>query len=93
MKNCKFTDPNNLAVISTRSVVYEQKPILSVFHDSEDGGWQFQHEKEPLKENAIVVGLSEIVGIDKTINELANLPVGWVAWREAIGKPWHREKN
>jgi hypothetical protein len=93
MNKLKFTDPINLAVITTCSVVKEHKPILSVFHDSEDGGWQFHHEKEPIKENAMVVSLNEIVEIDETINELSDLPIGWVAWRESFGKPWHRKKN
>ena len=93
MKDWKFADPENVAVFSTRAVVIERKPIITVFHDDDDGSWQFHHEKEPVEKNAMVVGLSEIIDIDETIKELADLPMGWLAWREAIGTPWHRKKN
>ena len=30
---------------------------------------------------------------DKTIGELADLPLGWTAWRDYVGGPWEREQK
>ncbi len=40
-KRWPFREPRNLAVITVWRVLRKQDPILSVFHDAGDGGWQF----------------------------------------------------
>ena len=89
-----FDEPPNLAVISNRKVLSGEEWIALVSHDEDDGGWQFlSHESGPLKESdGVVVGLREILRIDPSIAELADLPLGWRAWRRSKDSPWQRSK-
>jgi hypothetical protein len=41
----------------------------------------------------MIVALSEIVEHDQSIAELADLPCGWFAERDAVGKPWRRTQR
>ena len=87
-----FEDPPNLAVITTRGVVEGRDWIAYVSHDADDGGWQF-HDSDPAppqESEAMVVSLRSIVQLDPTIVDLVDLPIGWRAWRESKGVPWHR---
>ena len=45
------------------------------------------------EENALVVSMSEMVQIDESINELYDLPLGWVAYRESKATEWIRNLN
>lgn len=86
-----FDDPKNVATVTTRHVVLERQPILMVSHDAEDGCWQF-HTGGPFKmADALLVSLEHVFRLDASIGELADLPRGWTACREAPGKPWLRE--
>jgi hypothetical protein len=49
-------------------------PITRVFHDSEDGAWQFHGPQESKVEDAVLVCLHCIVDKDVTIKTLADLP-------------------
>jgi hypothetical protein len=85
--------PGNLAVLTTESIIHGGQPILFVTHDEDDGGWQFHDGYEPKEEDAMVVSIRQILHLDPSLNELADLPLGWQAWREAPGDPWQREKE
>ena len=62
-----------------------------VTHDEEDGAWQFLPSRgQASMEEAAVVGLKRMVEIDPRINELADLPLGWHAWRGNKNDPWTR---
>jgi hypothetical protein len=39
----------------------------------------------------MIVEVTQIAGVDPTVAELEDLPLGWRAWREAPAKPWARE--
>ena len=41
-------------------------------------------------DDAMIVGLKEIVAHDSTVLEIADLPPGWIATRDRIGSPWTR---
>jgi hypothetical protein len=87
-----FNDPPNVAVISTRSIVFGHDWIAYVSHDEDDGAWQFLPSGSgPLKESdAVVVSLQKIVNLDRSIQDLADLPRGWRAWRSEKAEPWCR---
>jgi hypothetical protein len=93
MDDWPFDQPPNCAVITLRPIVFESAPILRVTHDSDDHGWQFLGLEDARVEDASVVCLSEILRLDPSIRELADLPPGWHAWRRAVGVPWTREPN
>ena len=93
MENWQFEQPENVAVITLRQIVDGEEPILHVTHDSDDGGWQFLGWENAREEDAKVVALRTIVRLDPSVQELADLPLGWHAWRRAADQPWQRGRN
>jgi hypothetical protein len=85
-----FADPVNAVAISTRQVFRESYPILRVSDDS-DGDWQVLCGTTTELDDAIIVCLGCAYQRDPTIAELANLPLGWTAWRDGPGREWQRE--
>ncbi len=69
-------------------------PILRVSHDADDGAWQFLcgglHD-DPDEGRLVCVGC--MVGRDPSLRELADLPLGWGADRDAADAPWDRSSN
>jgi hypothetical protein len=94
MTEWKFRDPPNVAVIASRKAVTGGEWIARVSHDAEDGGWQFHiADTGPLNDaDAMVVSLRNIVQLDESVTELADLPLGWHAWRDSKVTPWQRAK-
>lgn len=85
-----FASPQNQAVITLDRIMDGRNPILYVTHDQDDGGWQFLDGGDVNEKNAMVVGLCEVAEHDPTIRHLSDLPLGWYAIRESLGKPWQR---
>jgi hypothetical protein len=88
-----FADSPNVAVITVRQILEGGRPILHVAHDEDDGGWQFLTGDTPREEDARVVALRSIRRRDPGIDALADLPLGWIAWRAAPGQPWQRARR
>ncbi len=88
-----FDQPRNCAVITLRSIAFDNAPILHVSHDIDDHGWQFLGAEDACEENSCVLSLENIVELDPTILEVAEIPPGWHAWRESLSSPWMRESN
>jgi hypothetical protein len=84
-----FDDSPTLALFSVREIVFSE-PILFVSHD-DDGDWQFLTGETARKEDAVVVGLKEIVELDSSVATLADLPTGWIATRRSPDAAWERE--
>jgi len=66
------------------------EPILLVSHDEDDHGWQFIGTSDASMADAMLVCLEEIVKVDRTVLEVADLEPGWQAIRESVGSPWSR---
>src|SRR5262245_11332035 len=90
MDSWPFADPPNLESITSRQVVYGDQPILRVVHDAVDGNWQFLTGDGFHIADALVVSLGNVVRRDPGLVELADLPLGWQAWRETSNSPWQR---
>src|SRR5271166_4425050 len=88
-----FTDSEETLVITLERILRAGSPILLVTHDREDGGWQFLDGEQVFEEDGVVVGLGEMIQFDPSLGELADLPVGWHAWRTAAGNPWQRAEG
>jgi hypothetical protein len=84
-----FPAGRNRAALSTTPVIEGAKPILVVVHDDEDD-WQFLSGTTTEADDAQLVCLGSVVDLDPSVLELASLPLGWCATREAVGKPWER---
>ena len=91
-KKWEFNDAEDTGVLTTKQVVDGKKPIIYVSHDGEDGEWEFYGENLDAK-NAVIIPFKTIVDLDKTLNDLADLPCGWVATRSNKNEPWKREQN
>lgn len=90
MENKKFKESGNTAVFTTKYVVIDKKDITTVSHEKEDGAWQFFSD-DPLDnfEDVVkVVGLGEIIKLDSTVLELADMPEGFTAKRKHKGDDW-----
>jgi hypothetical protein len=88
-----FDDAPNMAVITTRQITEHSAPILLVTHDADDGGWQFLPGGSVLGEDARVVAMRSIWMLDPSVGELADLPLGWQAWRRSHQTPWQRRSR
>jgi hypothetical protein len=85
-----FDQPQNCAVLTLRSIVFDGQPILYVFHDPNDHGWQFLDGRPIDMAHATLVSLKEIVNRDSSVLELADMPPGWSATRATSSSPWRR---
>ena len=94
-KSWPFPDPPDRAVITHRNVLTGAKPIGLVTHDSDHGIWQsLSDETGPLNDSdGRLAALGEIVALDPTLMILADLPLGWRAWRPSKDAPWQRSKS
>lgn len=84
-----FQLPRNTAAVCCTHVLERTAPILVVSHDVEDGGWQFLCNSVHSIADGRVAGLGEIVGLDDSMLELADLPEGWTATKSERG--WRRQ--
>ena len=85
-----FEEPENTAVFTSKKIVFGDHWIEYVTHDADDGAWQFHPSDGTTEQDAAVVGLKEIVVLDESVLSLADLPLGWHAWRESRCSPWVR---
>ena len=85
-----FTAGKNRAVFATKPVLDGSQPILRVSHDDE-GDWHFLCGTTNSTDDARIVCLHNIVELNPSVTELADLPEGWGAIRESVNSPWQRE--
>ncbi len=91
--NYNFIDEKNTMVITTKKIINQEANILLVSHDEDDGMWEFLDGDGIKEEDAMIVSLLEIVQIDATVNQIADLPLGWIAYRDNIQCKWLKQKN
>ena len=91
MTDWPFEDAPNTATITTVRVLDGSTPVCLVTHDADDGGWQFLCGTTDDPDDARIVALRSVVGLDPSLSQLADLPLGWRAWRRGANDPWHRE--
>lgn len=90
MSRFSFQEDPRLGVITTAPVL-AGAPIVMVSHDADDGGWQFLCGTTSDPADGRVVHLEDIVALDPTVNAVADLPLGWVAFRANVAGEWKRE--
>lgn len=89
-----FADAPNTVVFTNKHVM-SGKLITAVYHDEEDGSWQF-HTNDPdtnSNDAMMLVALSEVASVDPTILELAAMPTGYKATRSSPHTAWFIEKH
>ena len=93
-----FLDSPDTGVYTTRQVYVEGQPLSLVSHDL-DGDWQFLHDEDAADEEAelrdpddlMLVHFRHVVDRFPEVEQLADLPIGWFAWRESADQVWVRE--
>ena len=88
-----FDQAPNVAAITTRQVLEDNLPILTVIHYSDDHSWAFLCGTTSADKDGRVIAISEALEIDPTLKEIADLEPGWIACRKAVGTSWSREKS
>lgn len=88
-----FKEARTVAVFTTNDVLQVGQWIQTVFHNDDDGAWQFFSQAGPEAGEPMTSTLETIFKLDPSVGELANLPEGWLAWRDAPNAPWQREAD
>lgn len=84
----KFSEDLDTAVITTKYVLENISPILYVFH-FEDGFWQFSGLEDNLIDSDYkVISLDEVIKLDASVLDVANLPYKKMAYRKDIFSKW-----
>lgn len=88
-----FKEPECSEALTTVPVLEGDAPILLVSHDADDGMWQILcgTTNEPADGRLSCLGC--LLELDPTLAQIADLPRGWEAFREAVGGPWSREPS
>ena len=84
-----FSEAKNTACMACTHVLEGGAPVLYVSHDAEDGMWQFLCGADNHgPEHAKIIGLSEVVSLDPSLNELHEMPLGVGAERNSKDESW-----
>ncbi len=79
-------EPSGLVFASMR-VVAGEAPVLGV-QVFDDGDWAFLDGQSSASEDMAVVHLHHVLEHDPTLEDMAALEPGTIAWRERPGGPW-----
>jgi hypothetical protein len=93
MNNWPFDQAPNVAAITTRQVIEDGRPILSVVHYADDDSWAFVCGTSNATQDGRVISMAQALKIDPTLSTIADLKPGWFASRGAIGAPWIKAPN
>jgi hypothetical protein len=85
-----FKEPAETRAYTTRFVLDKDFPILIVLHQH-DGSWEFLCGTTEKAKDAREIFLGEAVELDSRLREVADLPVGWRAYRDSPEAPWMQE--
>jgi len=86
--NWKFPDPPHTRVFLSETVHSGEEAITYVSHDVEDGAWQFLGDRRDEGGGPVISRFHHPIDKDRTLIELADLPLGWYAERTRLGEPW-----
>lgn len=88
-----FPDPPHKLVFLSQAVHSGSEPITYVSHDAEDGAWQFLGDSMAGGGKPVLVCFHHPVDEDRSLKELADLPLGWWAERRTPEHPWIRHER
>jgi hypothetical protein len=83
--------PNTTTFVSRH--IFKGDPICHVYHEWDEDAWQFLPNRDTEQSDAMIVCLKEVLKLDPTVGELADLPFGWKAERTGPKAPWLRSRN
>lgn len=71
----------------------KEEPITLVAHAQDDHSWSFLGPTGFRMKDAMLVALEEVVRIDPSTLDVADLPPGWEARRESVANPSSRSES
>lgn len=77
-----FNEDKNVMVITTKKILENKDKIYTVYHDSDDGMWQFIGTSDSDNSEVCLVSLEEICKLDDSVNDLYDMPCGFMAYKE-----------
>lgn len=77
-----FNEDKNVMVITTKKILENKDKIYTVYHDSDDGMWQFIGNSDSDNSEVCLVSLEEICKLDDSVNYLYDMPCGFMAYKE-----------
>ena len=89
----RFNEPPNVAVLTTKNILNKKADILLVFHDEDDGMWQFLCGKAHETDEAKLVSLKSVFDLDNSVGILKDMPCGYYAERKAQDDEWSVRKR
>jgi len=78
----------NQVVFTTKHVVRNNSTITNVYHDSDDGAWQFLGDEDVTEANALLVPLGEIIELDPSVKDVLHIEEGYSAHRTSKTDRW-----
>ena len=91
--NWKFPDDPHTRVFLSETVHKGSEPVTYVSRDAEDGSWQFLGDSMSDGGGPVISCFHHPIDQDRSLAELADLPLGWHAERIRVGEPWVRKKH
>jgi len=88
-----FDQGPGVAAITTAAVLEGREPVRIVEHDADDHSWTFLCGTTSDPGDGRVVAMGQIVALDPTLVEVAELPPGWTATRSGAGAEWSRRAD
>ncbi len=94
MSAWQFFEPPGTTVLTQRRVLAGQ-PVLFVQHDEQGYWYFFDDPKAPYGSclEPVLVPLERLASLHPGVQELADLPAGWQAWRDSPEQPWEKESQ
>jgi hypothetical protein len=92
LSDWRFPDPPHTKSYLSKTVHDGEEAVTYVSHDA-DGDWQFLGDLMSEGGGPILSCLHHPIDKDATLKELADLPLGWIAERTAVGEPWVRSEH
>jgi hypothetical protein len=83
-----FDQPPDHGAVTLRSIVARREPVLLVFHDADDHGWQFLGGDRPQEDNGVLACLADLLALDPGLRAVATMPPGRYAFRESPADAW-----
>jgi hypothetical protein len=87
MMNKKINIDYGAPVLTSKYIISQQSAIVYVAHH-EDGTWEFWGAELVDESEVMIISWKEIIEIDYSVLEVADLPIEFNAVRDELGKPW-----
>lgn len=82
-----INEEKHKSVITTKFVIRDKSPIVSVSYD-EDGDWQLFGTEEITTDDVAVISVSQILAFCPALAELPNMEQGTAVYRENENSEW-----